>query len=189
MELPRQDDPRAIDRTIDELLRSAPVQASYDFSARTLARVRDVDWEEELERMIDDLIANQPVDASAEFTAHTMERIRRETESAKVPAEVSYSVLRDYGRAFPWVALAAVVTLAAFLGIHFFPGALSGPREGVPMVAKMRPVTVSANDKETGDLEMDAIELFLLADALSDAEFFFDESATETITFLALATR
>lgn len=191
MKQPQRDDASSIGRKIDELLRSSPVQATYNFTAETLARVRHADMEEDLERMVDDLIAHRPVEASAGFTARTIARVRREIEPEKVPVEVPLSVFRAYGyrRAFPWVALAAVVTLAAFLGIHLFPGAPSGPRDSVPMVAEMRPVTASGNTEETADFEMDAIELFLLADALSDAEFFLDEAAGETITFLAVATQ
>ena len=66
MKQPQRDDASAVDRKIDELLRSSPVKATYNFTAVTLARVRHADMEEDLERMVDDLIAHRPVEASAD---------------------------------------------------------------------------------------------------------------------------
>ena len=195
-----------LDRKLDELLLSSPVEAADDFTERTLALLHAPPSDARLDAAVEKLLSGKTLQASRYFTANTLRRISRDAMPSKERTVISFPILTR------WIGAAAAVLVVGFFAVHSIlpPLGESTQRIEAPSMASLsenEPVTIDAeprdglafaegtpntfmttsgpqqfSDEQQPDLLV--AELFILSGSLSEAALSLDDGAFDTLAFL-----
>ncbi len=164
----------ALDARVDGLLRRRPAEASGDFTARTLARLRRA--EAEREAALDRLLRRQPVSVRPGFAERVVERIAAE----EVPARRIPSF-----RARGWWSPVAAAAALLFISIGFLATPEPAPVAYETAFAAETGPTLGEIAADPA-IDPDMARLFVLAEGLgSEARVLLDNP--DVSSWLAMA--
>lgn len=195
-----------INAKLDETFLSFPVEADDDFMEQTIALLHSSSSDASLDATLEKFLSRQPVEASGQFTADTLQHVRRAAKLPKKETVISFPVLTR------WIGAAAAIIAIGFFIVQsgVSPLGNSTTRGAIPPQESLSDNTQVSIDLEHGNgmditnplpanlvnasgpqqfsdeylSDLLTVELFMLAEPLSEVVLSLDDGAFDTLGFL-----